>query len=145
MLNMKTMHSLRPIESRKLASISIWIFIIILPACNGRPSELATSDALSTTNDVAVKAPVGKRIELALTGYNYTDRYIDQFEVDGQGGGNIAVSGPNTAGNGSSCCVSYRSGGGAVESKGSVASGRVYFQRSRSSSGPENSRPSTLL
>lgn len=60
---------------------------------------------------------MGARIELALTGYNYTDRYIDQFEVDGQGGGNIAVSGPNTAGNGSTCCVSYRSGAGTWKAK----------------------------
>ena len=53
---------------------------------------------------------MGTRIELALVGYNYTNRYIDQFDVDGQGGGNIYVSGPGTAGSGSACCVSYRSG-----------------------------------
>jgi hypothetical protein len=53
---------------------------------------------------------MGTRIELALVGYNYTNRYIDQFDVDGQGGGNIFVSGPGTAGSGNACCVSYRSG-----------------------------------
>jgi len=50
----------------------------------------------------------GNRIELTLVGYNYTDRHIDQFDVDGQGGGNIYVSGTGTAGSGSACCVSYR-------------------------------------
>lgn len=40
-------------------------------------------------------------------GYNYTDRYIDSFSVDGQGGGNIQLSSPTSGGSGIVCCVIY--------------------------------------
>jgi hypothetical protein len=42
---------------------------------------------------------------LAIYGYNYTDLYIISFAVDGQGGGNLAVSSPGGGGGGSVCCV----------------------------------------
>jgi len=29
---------------------------------------------------------------LGITGYNYTNRYIDGFSVNGQGGGNVLIS-----------------------------------------------------
>jgi len=44
---------------------------------------------------------------LGLTGYNYTNREISDFSVDGQGGGNIDVSSPTGGGGGTVCCVSY--------------------------------------
>jgi hypothetical protein len=44
---------------------------------------------------------------LGLTGYNYTDREISEFFVNGQGGGNIGVSSPGSGGGGSVCCVPY--------------------------------------
>jgi Protein of unknown function (DUF3304) len=43
-------------------------------------------------------------------GYNYTDLYIDSFEVDGAGGGNLAVSTPTSPGGGSTCCTTLVSG-----------------------------------
>jgi len=46
---------------------------------------------------------------LAIAGYNYTNRYIDSFEVNGQGGGNLDVSTPTSAGGGV-CCVVWRDG-----------------------------------
>lgn len=46
-------------------------------------------------------------VSLSLTGYNYTNRYIDDFSFDGLGGGNLFVSGPNGGGGGSVCCVRY--------------------------------------
>ena len=97
---------------RWLTSLSLAVVMLTSPACHGQPPKPATTDAPSTADSVPVKAPMGTRINLTLTGYNYTNRYINQFDVDGQGGGNIRVSGPNTAGNGSACCVSYYSGGG---------------------------------
>lgn len=50
------------------------------------------------------------RISLALEGYNYTNRYIDSFSVNGQGGGNIYVSSPTSGGGGTVCCMLYRPG-----------------------------------
>ncbi|MFZ5520651.1 MAG: hypothetical protein ACOZD0_05545, partial [Pseudomonadota bacterium] len=37
--------------------------------------------------------PGGPRyVSLTIEGYNYTDDYIDQFTVNGQGGGNLYLS-----------------------------------------------------
>jgi len=44
---------------------------------------------------------------LAIVGYNYTSRYIDQFSVNGAGGGNIYVSSPTSGGGGSVCCSTF--------------------------------------
>lgn len=46
-------------------------------------------------------------VELGITAYNYTNQSIDIFSVDGQGGGNVHLSGPNGGGGGTVCCVSY--------------------------------------
>jgi hypothetical protein len=94
---------------RSLSSILMALLVLALPACHAQPPK-SDIEGTSAAASSQVKAPMGTRIELTLVGYNYTNRYIDQFDVDGQGGGNIDVSGPGTAGNGSTCCVSYRSG-----------------------------------
>lgn len=44
---------------------------------------------------------------LGITGYNYTDRYIDTFSVNGQGGTNL---GARTNGSGEACCIMIRPG-----------------------------------
>jgi len=44
---------------------------------------------------------------LTIYGYNYTDHYIDQFSVDGAGGGNLDVSTPGGGGGGRTCCVMW--------------------------------------
>lgn len=49
-------------------------------------------------------------VMLAITGFNYTDRPIDSFSVDGQGGGNVFVSSFESGGGGRTCCVRYRPG-----------------------------------
>jgi len=43
-------------------------------------------------------------------GYNYTDNYIDSFEVDGAGGGNLEVSDSYAGGGGHACCAQVTSG-----------------------------------
>ena len=43
-------------------------------------------------------------------GYNYTDTYIDSFEVDGAGGGNLEVSIPTAGGGKHTCCTTLFSG-----------------------------------
>lgn len=95
----------RAVGWQALSPILMSLLVLALPACHAQSSATP-----ATVDKTPVKAPTGTRIELTLTGYNYTNRYIDQFDVDGQGGGNIGVSGPNSAGSGSMCCVSYRSG-----------------------------------
>lgn len=56
-------------------------------------------------------APKGNEpVMLAISGFNYTDRAIDSFSVDGQGGGNVFVSTPESGGGGRTCCVRYRPG-----------------------------------
>jgi Protein of unknown function (DUF3304) len=39
---------------------------------------------------------------LGITGYNYTNRSIDGFSVDGQGGTNLSA---NSNGSGEACCI----------------------------------------
>ena len=55
-------------------------------------------------------APPAKPIGLTITSYNYTNRYIDQFFVNGQGGGNVFVSTPDAGGGKGTCCVMYAPG-----------------------------------
>jgi hypothetical protein len=72
---------------------------LALPAC----SQQGASQA-------ARPAP-GEPIGLTINGYNYTDRYIDSFTVNGQGGGNLYLSTPTSGGGGGVCCVSWTPGG----------------------------------
>ena len=52
----------------------------------------------------------GEPVALLIQGYNYTDDYIESFTVNGQGGGNVFESGPDSGGGGSVCCASYLPG-----------------------------------
>ena len=61
-----------------------------------------------TSSGSEVEAAHNGAATLALVGYNYTDRYIDSFSVDGKGGGNINVSSENGGGGGIVCCVLYQ-------------------------------------
>lgn len=47
---------------------------------------------------------------LDITGYNYTDRYIDRFSVNGQGGGNVLLSDDADGGGKTACCIVWRPG-----------------------------------
>lgn len=49
----------------------------------------------------------GTKVQLSITGYNYTNRPIDQFSVNSNGGGNLHVSSLTSGGGGSVCCISY--------------------------------------
>ncbi len=51
-----------------------------------------------------------KRYSVVPYGYNYTANYIDSFEVDGAGGGNLAVSTRTAPGGGHTCCMTLVSG-----------------------------------
>jgi hypothetical protein len=45
---------------------------------------------------------------LGLVGYNYTDRHISSYSVNGAGGGHIFLSSPTSGGSGVTCCVKFR-------------------------------------
>ena len=51
-----------------------------------------------------------RRYSVVAYGYNYTDMYIDSFEVDGAGGGNLEVSIPTAGGGKHTCCTTLVSG-----------------------------------
>ena len=86
---------------RLLASL---IMILPLAACN----------AQSDTNQPApeTKPADGSRVGLTMVAYNYTDRYIDTYSVNGNGGGNVFVSDGIDGGSKRTCCVSFITGPG---------------------------------
>jgi len=60
--------------------------------------------------DVAQSVPLHyepRRVSLGVTGYNYTNREISDFSVNGHGGGNLEVSSPTSGGGGTVCCVPH--------------------------------------
>lgn len=58
--------------------------------------------------DLVSKPPrSGQEVMLTMLAYNYTDNYIDSYEVDGASGGNVFVSGPTSGGGGGTCCVRW--------------------------------------
>lgn len=59
--------------------------------------------------------PIGTTIDLAIVGFNYTDRDINVFSVDGAGGGNLSVSSASGWGGGSACCAPFTTGDPAPE------------------------------
>jgi hypothetical protein len=82
------------------------IFAVLLIA----PAFGACSERGAATEKVRKGEPVRPyvtKVELTLTGYNYTNRQIDQFSVNSNGGGNLYVSSPTSGGGGSTCCVTY--------------------------------------
>jgi hypothetical protein len=101
-----------------IASVCFALLGSMLSACQPRAAD-ATIDRAGTAaaEAVAASAPISvsssgkapRNLSLALSGYNYTDRYIDTYEVNGQGGGNLGLSSPASTG-GSVCCVSWLEG-----------------------------------
>lgn len=82
-------------------AVRFWLGLAMFSAVCG------CSRAAVPANSVQMPPDDPVEISLALVGYNYTDRYIDSFTVDGKGGGNLAVSSFNSGGGGSVCCITY--------------------------------------
>lgn len=81
-------------------AVALLISCCIQHGCHSRQDK---NDILVNQGD----APAAKPINLTLHGYNYTDRYIDDYSVNGTSGGNLSVSGPGSVGGGSICCMTY--------------------------------------
>ena len=79
------------------------LIVPTLAACKNSQVGISARDGKIDAGEV-------EAIGLTITGYNYTDRYINDFSVNGNGGGNIYVSSPAGGGGGSTCCVTYISG-----------------------------------
>lgn len=89
---------------RYALSVGNWAALVamgVLGACTHLEQAIA-----SQPREQAIP-PDGAKVELALTGYNYTNRHIEQFRVNATGGGNLYVSSPTSGGGGTACCVSY--------------------------------------
>lgn len=54
-----------------------------------------------------IEPKMGTEVSLTITGYNYTNKYIDEFYVESSSGGNLHVSSPNGGGGSSFCCYTY--------------------------------------
>ena len=92
----------KSIPQASLRLLACLVMILPLAACN----------AQSDTNQPApeTKPADGSRVGLTMVAYNYTDRYIDTYSVNGNGGGNVFVSNGIDGGSKRTCCVSYRVG-----------------------------------
>ncbi|MFY0526731.1 DUF3304 domain-containing protein [Archangium gephyra] len=79
----------------------------MLVACNKPKAEEKPGAQLAQVEEAPV---ITEPVSLEINGFNYTDLYIDSFEVNGQGGGNLFVSSPTSGGGGGVCCVSFTPG-----------------------------------
>lgn len=123
---MKSTLGIRLASKRRLKLISLSFVMMISAACHARlTSDTKLKKTVLEARTVTV--PMGTQIQLTLSGYNYTNRYIDQFDVDGQGGGNLFVSEGLSGGGKSVCCISYRSGANAPKVRIRWQSGACIF------------------
>jgi hypothetical protein len=86
--------------SHKVTAVVASVMCSLMLGCAQAEAPASKSQALK----------VGEPQSLLIQGYNYTDDYIDSFTVNGQGGGNVFVSGPASGGGKSVCCMTYRPG-----------------------------------
>lgn len=77
--------------------------ILLLSSCGRRANQQEAAAASDWT-------PRSNLTQLTLVGFNYTNREISNFSVDGSGGGNVHVSGLAGGGGGNVCCVLYVAG-----------------------------------
>ena len=93
-----------------MVAILFFVMIAAVAPCQGKLNSVDTKDG-----EVIQKLSI--HVTLALTGFNYTNRYIDRFTVGAQDGGNLFVSGPDGGGGGIVCCVPYIVGASAWKTK----------------------------
>ena len=78
----------------------------------GRPIHVATQLLVAISMSIvsaSCSAPENSH-ELGIVGYNYTNRYIDQFYVNEGGGGSVDVSSSVSGGGAVVCCIVWRPG-----------------------------------
>lgn len=92
---------------RLLCAASSFVQALVLAGLAGC-SPLDTS--AQPQQQATVSSKSSKPVMLAITGYNYTNRHIAFFSVNGQGGGNLYVSSRTSGGGSTACCVRYKPG-----------------------------------
>ena len=94
-----------------LKFMSFMLFVLHATACQPKVDNKPRAPA------VTVEPAPGKGTTATLTimGFNYTDHDINDFYVDGTGGGNLSVSSASGGGGGSVCCAAYITGSPAPE------------------------------
>ena len=85
-------------------------FLVAVSACSDATSASgsapAKANALANANSQDIsQVDEFRSFSLTIYGYNYTDTEIGSFEVNGRGGGNLAVSTLTSAGGSSVCCT----------------------------------------
>ena len=94
---------------RRLNCWSVALAFAML-GCEQRSPSSNDQDAAPLSQAKEVKTQSNTVHSLTIYGYNYTNRYIDQFEVDGQGGGNLDPSTFSAGGGKGACCMGWRDG-----------------------------------
>lgn len=89
------------------------LFLVHASACHSKVAHKAAAPAAAA--DPAIRP--GTTVPLTIVGFNYTDRNINEFTVDGASGGNLFVSSTGGGGGGSVCCSSYTTANPAPEIK----------------------------
>ena len=98
---------------KNLKFVFLMLFVLHATACHPKVGKTSGAPAVIAEPAIAKGTPV----TLTIMGYNYTDRDINDFSVDGTGGGNLSVSSASGGGGGSVCCSSYITGTPAPEIK----------------------------
>ena len=80
--------------------------LVQVSACQPRAPMKGGSPSKATEATI----PPGTSVELTIMGYNYTDKGINDFYIDGTSGGNLSVSSASGGGGGSVCCALYTTG-----------------------------------
>ena len=97
-----------PSKARHTAAGSVpqGLLAIVLLSLALLSSGCSESESRNILQQVPNDAEVGE-LDLAIVGYNYTNRAISVFSVNGVGGGNVALSGPKGGGGGIVCCAKF--------------------------------------
>lgn len=98
---------------QNLKFMFVMLFVLHATACHPKVGNKPRAPAVTAEP----APPKGTPVTLTIMGFNYTDRDINDFNVDGTGGGNLSVSSASGGGGGSVCCASYTTGTPAPEIK----------------------------
>lgn len=90
---------------RRHFSWSRWVPLVLLFAALAACQPARSGGKAATTPPPSIESHT-----LTILGYNYTNRYIDQFSVNGAGGSNLQVSTPEEGGGKGTCCAVWVDG-----------------------------------
>lgn len=89
----------KPHFSLALSRISLMIALLIV-----------TMGFAKSPEKVEARKRGDEYLLLGLVGYNYTDRYISEYSVEGASGGYVRLSSDTGGGSGTTCCIKIRRG-----------------------------------